>query len=312
MRLVSLLILAGCSPDSPTQKEADTSLSEDSGTRVIEEGPLEHQFSIAVVADPHVVGPGEHADRLNAAVDWIEEHAEEMDLQLVVILGDICWNDGFTIAHDSLNRLTLPWVPVMGDNVIQTGGEATFHSTFHDQMDRLSSDLEGFSMAPAPVYNPERGHDSWLQNFSFSHNGLQFISADWSSREVHPLWGETPDLHNFEGGTWPWLTEQLAATTEDKDNSVVLLSHMPLFEGPGGLVTEEAEQAVSLLSSHQDAIWANLAGHLHVDTSMDWERAGIEVHVTDATWDDVNRVRIVNVSANEHRFSFNHWVEDID
>ena len=77
-------------------------------------------------------------------------------------------------------------------------------------------------------------------------------------------------------------------------------------------VTEEAEQAVSLLSSHQDAIWANLAGHLHVDTSMDWERAGIEVHVTDATWDDVNRVRIVNVSANEHRFSFNHWVEDID
>ena len=31
----------------------------------------------------------EHADRLNAAVDWIEANATERDIQLVVILGDI-------------------------------------------------------------------------------------------------------------------------------------------------------------------------------------------------------------------------------
>lgn len=309
MRIAPLLLLTACSPKPGPNSTSHTGQPHDTAEP---EGPLTHQFSIAVVADPHVVGPGEHADRLNAAVDWIEANATERDIQLVVILGDICWNDGFTIAHDALNRLTLPWVPVMGDNVIQTDGEATFHSTFLNQIERLSTELNDFEMAPTPVYNPERDQESWLQNMAFSMHGVRFISADWSSRERHPLWGETPDLHNFEGGTWPWLTDQLESADRAKDNNLILLSHMPLFEGPGGLVTEEAEQAVELLSTHQDAIWANLAGHLHVDTSMEWERAGIEVHVTDATWDDINRVRIVNVDANENRFEFTHWVEEVD
>ena len=309
MRIAPLLLLTACSPKSEPNSTSHTGQLNDTAEP---EGPLTHQFSMAVVADPHVVGPGEHADRLNAAVDWIEANATERDIQLVVILGDICWNDGFTIAHDALNRLTLPWVPVMGDNVIQTDGEATFHSTFLNQIERLSTELNDFEMAPTPVYNPERDQESWLQNMAFSMHGVRFISADWSSRERHPLWGETPDLHNFEGGTWPWLTDQLESVDRAKDNNLILLSHMPLFEGPGGLVTEEAEQAVELLSTHQDAIWANLAGHLHVDTSMEWERAGIEVHVTDATWDDINRIRIVNVDANEHRFEFTHWVEEVD
>ena len=277
----------------------------------IADSPLVHQFSFAVVADPHVTGPGDHLDRLGRAVDWIHDHRDEHDLHFAVILGDICWGSGFALAHESLNDLTIPWVPVMGDNVIQTGGASTFHHTFSSQVNRLRTQLDGFELAPTPVPNPERGGESWLQNIRFQYGDVQFLAADWNSRQVHAFWGQTPDLHNFDGGTWPWLKGELAAAVNSKQNSVVLLSHIPLFEGPGGLTEEEAEVAVELLAAHEHAIWANLAGHLHIDSSMTWERAGIEIHVTDATWDDANRVRVVEVSANNRRVAFDHWVVDV-
>lgn len=307
MQAIVFIILAACSAPTPSASpEADTA-----SPPTDSQEEFTHQFSFAIIADPHVVGPGEHAARLDAAVDWIESHAEEFDLQLVMILGDICWGGGFTIAHTALDRLTLPWVPVMGDNVVQTGGESTFHDTFSAQIDRLATDLDDFTMAPTPVANPQRGGESWLQNMAFRHRDVRFIAADWSSREVHPLWGETPDLHDFAGGTWPWLTGQLDSALTAKSNSIVLLSHMPLFEGPGGLTVNEADTVVDLLSTHQDAVWANLAGHLHVDSSMDWQRAGIEVHVTDATWDDVNRIRVVEVASSPLRVTYDHWVVDV-
>ena len=308
MRLPVIIAIAACSagPDDPMNDPldpvADTGLADSA---------LVHQFSFVVVADPHVTGPGEHLERLGRAVDWIHDHRDEHDLRFVVILGDICWGNGFVVAHESLDKLTIPWVPVMGDNVIQTGGASTFHSTFSDQIDRLSAQLDAFEMAPTPVPNPERGGESWLQNIRFQYGDVRFLAADWNSREVHAFWGQTPDLHNFNGGTWPWLAEQLSTAATSKQNSVVLLSHIPLFEGPGGLTEDEAEVAVELLAVHEQRIWANLAGHLHIDSSMNWERAGMEIHVTDATWDDVNRVRVVKVSANERRVAFDHWVVDV-
>jgi hypothetical protein len=297
LHLLSALLILGCPKEAPDIQATDTGAPGEPIGGDPPEGPLEHQFSMVLVADPHVIGPGEHLDRLDAAVAWIEANREAMDLQLVVVLGDICWSEGFDEAHESLNQLSMPWVPVMGDNVIQTGGEATFHQTFEGQINHLEETLEGFEMAPTPVSNPEHGVESWLQNIAFDFGGIRFISADWSSRDIHTLWGETPDLHDFDGGT---------------NESVILLSHMPLFEGLGGLTTDEATQAITLFDAHRDMVWANLAGHLHVNTSMDWERAGMEVHVTDATWDDVNAVRILDVSANEARFAFEHWIEEID
>ena len=274
--------------------------------------PLTHRFSMAVIADPHVTGPGEHADRLEAAVDWVEAHASDRDIKLTVILGDICWGEGFGPAHAALERLSMPWVPVMGDNVIQAGEESLFHATFEGQLQDLSGSLSSFSIAPTPVWNPEREVNSWLQNFSFEFGGIRFLAVDWNSRERGSIWGETPDLHNFTGGTWPWLTEQLDALGTRPTDSVILLSHMPLFEGIGGLTADEADHVVSTLAPYADVLWANLAGHLHWSTSSTWDRGGIEVHVTDATWDDRNTLRVIDVSANDERFTFTHALVEVD
>ena len=306
MRALLPLLLTACGPDAgPADRTAvDSADSADSASPA--EGPLTPRFSFVVIADPHVYGPGEHADRLAAAVSWVNEHAAERDLQLVVVLGDIAWNDGIPLANELLGELTVPWVPVLGDNEIQSGDAEAFHVIFADQVAALHDQLDAFSIAPTPVDDPVWGRPSWLQNLAFTHQGVRFISADWSSRDLDTLWGETPDLHEFEGGTWPWLEAQLSDTSTLPDDAVVLLSHMPLFSGPGGLTVDEAARVVETLDPHRDVVWANLAGHLHGSSSMDWDEAGLEVHVTDATWDDDNAVRVITVTGNDQRFAYAH------
>jgi len=304
-----------CSGRTTESKEGSDSSSSslDSGDTDtgVDETPLSPRFTMAVIADPHVIGPGDHETRLSAAVDWINAHASQHDIQLVVVLGDICWGDGFELAHDAISRLTMPWVPVMGDNVIQDRREDIFHGTFDDQLELLASQVENFEIQPTPVFNPERERDSWLQNIGFDFSGIRFLSVDWNSREYDSLWGETPDLHDFDGGTWPWLVSELDSLGDRPLNSVILLSHMPLFEGIGGLTAIEADKVVEAFYPQSDKIWANLAGHLHWSNSNDWTRAGIEVHVTDATWDDENTVRLIHVEGNENRFAYTHELIEI-
>ena len=242
----------------------------------------------------------------------MEENAAARDVQLTVILGDICWGEGFTYAHDALAKLSMPWVPVMGDNVVQAQQEDIFHATFDAQIEGLRDKLTGFEIQPTPVWNPERETESWLQNIRFDFGGIRFLSVDWNSREVGSIWGETPDLHDFDGGTWPWLLSELAQLAGRPMNSVILLSPMPLFEGIGGLTTVEADRVVDALYPHRGALWANLAGHLHWSNSEVWERAGIEVHVTDATWDDRNTIRVIDVSQTEEGFAYVHTLEEVD
>jgi hypothetical protein len=314
MKVVAVgLILSGCSTKSETPAQADPQLqttgseAQDSG-----EPAFSHRFSMAIVADPHVTGPGEHEDRLNAAVDWILANASSRDIQLVAVLGDICWGSGFDIAHTSLDRLNMPWVPIMGDNVVVAGESSIFYDTFDAQLNQLETQLTNFERQPAPVYNPEMDEDNWLQNIAFDHEGVRFLGADLNSREDHPLWSETPDLHDFEGGTWPWLTAQLDQLEGRPSDSVILLSHMPLFEGGGSLTADEADTVVEAFYPRRDALWANLAGHLHWSASDIWTRAGIEVHVTDATWDDENTIRMIDVSGNGMRFVYEHELVVID
>ena len=83
MRWTSIgLLSAGlaCS-DGSSEPADDTQISTDPG-------PLTHQFSFAIIADPHIAGPEDHEARLETAVTWINEQAESKDIQLVLVLGD--------------------------------------------------------------------------------------------------------------------------------------------------------------------------------------------------------------------------------
>lgn len=270
-----------------------------------EDAPLTLRFRYAVIADPHVsTVTGENLDRLDRAVTWINGEVSARDLRLVLVVGDIGWGDGLPSARSSLDRLTIPYVPLNGDNEVQLGSEEAYDLAFADHYTSLADTLPDFVMGPVEVENPEVGAISWLHNLAFTYEGVRFIGLDWASRIIDPLLGELGYLHDFEGGTWPFFTEQLdSAVPGGLEEHVVLFSHIPMHFSPGGFDLDKIATLVAETGPFGDQIWADLAGHYHASATETVPDAGYDLHVTDATWDDDVELRIVEVWGNEARFA---------
>ena len=163
-----------------------------------EPGPITHRFSFAIIADPHIAGSDDHEARLETAVTWINDHAESRDIQLVLVLGDIGWGDGLPLSGDLLGVLDVPWVPIIGDNVVIYGQDAEFQETFEDQYGYLSETLEGWTRTDRPVWEPNYEQDVYLHNLRFEHEGVRFIGLDWNIRGVGGLASEFAELHDFK------------------------------------------------------------------------------------------------------------------
>ena len=60
--------------------EGVQSVEDTAAETVVEETELSYQFTIAILADPHVSGTPEHTARLEDAITWINEHAEDRQI----------------------------------------------------------------------------------------------------------------------------------------------------------------------------------------------------------------------------------------
>ncbi|MFH1467064.1 MAG: metallophosphoesterase [Pseudomonadota bacterium] len=302
MHLTLALLLCACTPPTDTSEPVDTGDTTDTG----EEAPLTHAFSFAVFADTHMYGSAESEARATAAVDWVNQHATERDIQLVLVVGDIAWNSGLDTVRDVFAPLPVPWVPVTGDNEVHSGDEGAFYTTMQPQWEALAGDLTGWSLAPAPIHNPEYDQDSWFTNLRFEHGGVRFVGLDWGSRSDSDIFGEMADLQDFEGATLPWLEESLVGCEEAPIDSVVLFSHHPMHLFPGAFDQTELDTLIARLAPWGDALYADFAGHYHVNME-DWPAgASWGAFVTDAIWDDELTIRVVEVSANGRRFAYEH------
>ena len=301
-----VLLLLGC-PADPETDSVDSALP-DTG----EAPPYEPLFGFAVLADPHLYGSAENDARAEAAVAWINEHAAERDIELVLIVGDIAWNTGIETAPALLGALEMPWVPITGDNEIQSEDQQAFFEAFEPQWQALSSQLEGFTYVLMPVDNPEHEIQSWFDQQVFTHRGVTFIGLDWCSRIVGGLFGEMADLHDFEGGTLPWFEGVLAELEAPAGDSVVMYSHHPMHLSPGAFDLDEMATLEALIAPYGDAVYANFGGHYHDDGESGPESGLWEAYVTDATWDDENRVRVVAVSGNGNRFAYEHELISVE
>lgn len=279
----------------------------DSGELALEVEPL---FSFVVLADPHIAGPIEHEQRLEKAVGWINEHADERTMELVVVVGDIGWSSGLERSRELLDALEIPYVPLMGDNEVQTDDEERYHQVYASQFEVLSETLDDWYQAPAPVVHPDSGEMAWLQNLTFEHKGVLFVGADTIVRGVRGSLGELGSLNNYEGGTWPYLTEVLSDAEFRPLESIVLAGHVPMMLG--SLDLQQMAEVETLIGPVGDWVHGHYAGHLHIDYEEDIYEAGYELFVTDATWDDEITLRIVNVAGNEQEMVYTQelvWVE---
>ncbi len=274
-------------------------------------GGIEHLFSFVVIADPHIAGPIDHEARLQIAIDWINEYQAEHSIEVVLVLGDIGWNDGLARAAQLLGDLELPWVPIIGDNVVQTSGDESFAQTFAPHLEELESTLGTWSIAPQPVDDDRQGSGvAWLQNLQFEHRGVLFVSQDWNIRHLHGNLAEFGDFNDVPGGSWEWLEAALDGAEQRLDESVVLLSHVPM--APAIFRVDDRARFADLVAPIGDKVYGNFAGHLHVDYDEDFPEAGYSTFVTDATWDDEVRIRLVRVLGNEVERRYEHQLLNLD
>jgi hypothetical protein len=265
--------------------------------------PGSFAFAFVVIADPHVFGAAS-ADRLRACVDWVDANHLTEGIELVFVVGDL----GIPLsAKQILDDLDIPYLPVIGDNVIQGGTEPDFEAAFQSHYDGLIGVLDNFARQPTPVFNPDIGADSHLQNFSFDHKGVHFVACDWCTRTVGGPLSETADLHDFSGGTWPWFESEIATHAVGTRERIVMVSHHPMHDfvgGAGSFGPGEIGVIEGLTAAHGDWVYANFAGHYHFDWAETRSDGKYELFITDATWDDRNTFRVVRVYESGTSFSY--------
>ena len=275
--------------------------------------PVEHTFTIAVLADPHLTAPSERDVRLAAAVDWIEEQREDRKIELVVVVGDIGWEGGLESARDILDSLSISYVPILGDNEVAYGDEERFDEVFGPVYDELASRYPSFERGPVEVWDPNRERTVWLQNLAFEHQGVQILGLDWVSRAESGILTELAELHDFDDGTIAWFESQLdglrSQEHEHASEDTLLFSHHPMHIPSFDL--EEMARITGATGPLGDRVAASFGGHYHIDATDRVEEGGYDVFVTDATWDDENTVRLVEVHGNGTAFELVQELVDV-
>jgi len=278
---------------------SDSSTSTDSA-----EAPLEHSFSFVVLADPHIAGSVEHEERLSEAVAWINTESEARRIELVLVVGDIGWSTGLERSRELLDELEVTYVPLIGDNEVQTDDEERYTEVYASQFERLSDELDEWDKQIGSVIHPVSGEPAWLQNLRFEHRGVLFVGLDTIVRGVKGNLGELGSLNNYAGGSWPFLEQVLSDAEFRPYESIVLAGHVPIMLG--ALDTQQMTDVATLVGPVGEWVYAHFAGHLHIDHEQVLDDQGFNLYVTDATWDDNITLRVVDVYSNGERMEYSH------
>lgn len=236
-------------------------------------------------APPDITQEGYSAQRLRKSVEWINRHAAEHNIQWVMVTGDLTDSgelSEFLKCREILDLLTIPYVPVIGNHdvwpytrnseSVHPCGDSLLNKVFADQFFKLSRTFENWHDGTRLIrtYNPERNQYNYLQNYSFSEGDAQFIVTDFGTRKHagkgEPGVGPRADLHDFEGGTLPWLQQQLAQLPANI-KQVYIFSHWPMMKEPinfhFAFSYAKYKRIAHVLYPHRNKLAYWLSGHIH-------------------------------------------------
>lgn len=271
----------------------------------------EHDFSFVHLTDTHIgegapggnygtagwldempVGDvGYSAVRLRKTVQWINIHADSLKIKFVIVTGDITDSgerSELMKFKEIMDGLNIPYVPLIGnhdmwpytrqDEAATPCGDSLINAMFSEQFLKLKSSLKNWNDGTRLIrtLNPETNNHNYFQNFSFQYNNYTFILSDFGTRH-HAEPGELgvgpqADLHDFGGGTFPWLRTELEKYKTGSEN-VFLFTHWPLTKDP--LVNvhlssmafgpQEYKKLAAMLYPYRANIAAWFSGHIHRD-----------------------------------------------
>ena len=84
----------------------------------------------------------------------------ERNLELVLVVGDIGWGDGLYESVEELEKLQIPYVPIIGDNEVAYGSQFDFEVAFSDAWIRLYEQFSDYEAQIGETSNIELGIQS--------------------------------------------------------------------------------------------------------------------------------------------------------
>ncbi len=76
--------------------------------------------------------------------------------------------------------------------------------------------------------------------------------------------------------------------------------------GPGGFMADDWPLVADAVTPWSPWVYANFAGHLHMDAEIEEAEDSLEVYIVDAVWDDEITVRVVEVWSTSEALSYHH------
>ena len=139
--------------------------------------------------------------------------------------------------------------------------------------------------------------------FTHKENSIDCVGLGITAYQVVRVFGqEFGYLHEFEGGTKEFLESELPILTESKQGSTLFLTHIPMTIG--SFNSAQMDSITTTVAAYSDRIYADFAGHMHVNVEDDTRERGYEVYVTNAVWDDVITIRMLDVYQNSNAVYF--------
>lgn len=236
---------------------------------------------------------GEPAERLRAAVDWINANYQAKNIKFVLLSGDLT-DSGEKSEFEKLKAIMadcrIPYVPVMGNHDAwpyvryqyeshKADGDSMINAIFADVYDSCKRFFPVWDDGTrlTPVWNPETNDHSYLQNFYFGYDGFLFMALDFNPR-YHvildnftqlpaPGIGPEAQLMDWDGGTFRWMQQALQSMPGKGNRNIVLYSHHPpvreIFATWYALDPAEYEKISDLLYAYRQNMGLWLAGHIH-------------------------------------------------
>ena len=179
--------------------------------------------------------------RLEAVVDWINNHIDDYNIKFVAVLGDItdtAEKSEFIKAKEILDKLDVPYFPIIGNHdvcpYIQQAGHHPDYRIRYGKQGEISRKhfrnifTNDFFKTQANklgvVINFQSEDSDDLLNYAFTYRGIKFVFLDFASDEYAAgyhsgIEGEAKLFHE----NLDWLREQTSGSTP-----VVLFSHYPM------------------------------------------------------------------------------------
>jgi len=179
--------------------------------------------------------------RLEAVVNWINNHIDDYNIKFVAVLGDItdtAEKSEYNKAKEILDKLDVPYFPIIGNHdvcpYIQQAGDGPDDRIGYGEQGGISRKhfrniftndfFETQAKKLEVVINSQSEDPNDLLNYAFTYKGIKFIFLDFASDEYAVFYhsgikGEAKLFHE----NLDWLEEQTSDSTP-----VVLFSHYPM------------------------------------------------------------------------------------